>query len=482
MLTVVCAETTAMVLLVSLFAGLAVHNLRRMRMLLDRLRALTENDLTSPVPHMTAYGPVGAMARGIRALCDTRTGPNEAERAAEQQRAQTEIRQAATDRHIRDFTESLAGVMRGLAGTAQHMDIALQGMAISAGRAGDRATSTTETARGSAEELKTVAASTEGLTSRIGEISDAVARATETAQGMSQHATVTENRMAGLAGAADKIGDVARMIGAIARQTNLLALNATIEAARAGNAGKGFAVVASEVKQLARQTADATGDITSQIAAIQAATADAVAAVRQMAAEVRQMQDMAAEIVTAVSQQSDSVRHIAGSIAAVAVATDDAVSAMAEAAEAAEEARFTSSEVWYAAGNVGTETETLVQEFDYFQQFLLDDSINRRTFQRVDCAEAPLVVHLPDDDTAEGFLLDLSRGGLALRVTDPAKIAKLASGTKLRVSLPDGLGDVSMRVVRIEASQIGFVACQTTSTSESMDKAFSYFMTLRKAA
>jgi methyl-accepting chemotaxis protein len=235
------------------------------------------------------------------------------------------------------------------------------------------------------------------------------------------------------------------------------------------------------VKLLARRTAEATGDIAAQIAAIQAATGGAVGAVREMADEVRLMEDMAAAIAAAVNRQGDGVRDIADSIASVSRATDSTVEAMAEAAAAAEEARFTSSEMWYAAGSVGQEADMLGQEFDHFLTMLTDDRSDRRAFYRVPCHDAPVTLHLPEDETASGALVDISRGGLALRSPEGEKIAKLTSGIAIKITLPDGIGEVPMRVVRIDTEQIGLVACQSPTTSEVMDKAVSYFTTMRAA-
>jgi methyl-accepting chemotaxis protein len=96
-------------------------------------------------------------------------------------------------------------------------------------------------------------------------------------------AQATNREIAGLSDSAQKIGEVVKLIRAIAEQTNLLALNATIEAARAGEAGRGFAVVASEVKSLAVQTAKATEEIANHILAVQTSTTGAVEAIRRIA-------------------------------------------------------------------------------------------------------------------------------------------------------------------------------------------------------
>jgi methyl-accepting chemotaxis protein len=131
----------------------------------------------------------------------------------------------------------------------------------------------------------------------------------------------TSGLVNGLSSAAEKIGNIIQLIQAIASQTNLLALNATIEAARAGDAGKGFAIVASEVKNLASQTAQATEQISSQIATIQSATGETVTAISQFDATVREMAEIANAIASAVEQQGAATGEIARNVEQAATGT-----------------------------------------------------------------------------------------------------------------------------------------------------------------
>ena len=121
-----------------------------------------------------------------------------------------------------------------------------------------------------------------------------------------------------MAAVAHEIGKVTELITAIAGQTNLLALNATIEAARAGESGRGFAVVAQEVKALAAQTAGATQEISSKIAAMQSTTSRSVAAIEGISATIRELDRFSALIASAVEQQAGAARQISGDVSAAA--------------------------------------------------------------------------------------------------------------------------------------------------------------------
>ncbi len=173
------------------------------------------------------------------------------------------------------------------------------------------------------ENIQLVSSATQDLDTAANEIAQSVAetaRITNEAQGKAQETNEVINR---LGESSDKIGNIIQVINTIAEQTNLLALNATIEAARAGEAGKGFAVVANEVKELARQTADATQEITTMIQTIQADTKEAVSSVEEITAIVAQVNDLANTIASAAEEQTATVSEISSNVSDAASKVED---------------------------------------------------------------------------------------------------------------------------------------------------------------
>jgi len=156
-----------------------------------------------------------------------------------------------------------------------------------------------------------------------------------------------------------KIGDVAKVISAIAGQTNLLALNATIEAARAGESGKGFAVVAGEVKDLAKETAQATGDIDERIAAIQADSVEAAQALEQISATIAQISEVQERIAAAMSTQADATAGMRHNMTRAAEGTDAIAGRIGAIEDSSHEAAQTAQETRSAAEQLAASARNL---------------------------------------------------------------------------------------------------------------------------
>jgi methyl-accepting chemotaxis protein len=185
----------------------------------------------------------------------------------------------------------------------------------------------------SSSSLSSVASATEEMSATVGDISSNTSKARSISeQAMGQAQTITD-QMQKLGQAAQEIGHVTETITNISAQTNLLALNATIEAARAGTAGKGFAVVANEIKELARQTAEATEDIKARIAGIQSSTGTAISDIEQITNVIRDVGSIVASIAAAIEEQATVTKDVAGNIAQASGGVREANQRVSQTAE-----------------------------------------------------------------------------------------------------------------------------------------------------
>jgi methyl-accepting chemotaxis protein len=186
------------------------------------------------------------------------------------------------------------------------------------------------------QHVQSLASAVAQLGASITEISRNAAESAKVGNQAVVMARQTNDTVGKLGNSSSEIGSVIKIINSIAEQTNLLALNATIEAARAGEAGRGFAVVASEVKELARATAEATGDISEKILGIQDDTTHAVKAIEEISRVAAEIERMQTSIAAAVEQQAVTTNDIDQSIRRVATGTEEIAGSIRDVAAAAE--------------------------------------------------------------------------------------------------------------------------------------------------
>jgi hypothetical protein len=285
-----------------------------------------------------------------------------------------------------------------------------------------------------------VAAAGEELSAAGREIAEQAARSAAAGRRAVDDSEAAASAMATLAGAADAIGEVVRTIAAIAARTNLLALNATIEAARAGEAGRGFAIVAAEVKELSRQTATATQQISQRITGMQHATRGSVAAIRQVGEAVAGIDAASAAVAAAVEQQEATIRQVAERLRATAGETDRVALSMTQVAADGTRVREAASAAQLEATAMASTVEALRGDLTLqlrrgetaatalplamearlrlgskeYAATVLDmsptDALVRLPPEIALPHEARVQLHLPGLGTLEGTLADSSRG------------------------------------------------------------------------
>jgi len=270
--------------------------------------AAAAGDLTRTVP-VTGADPVGRMGEGLgRFLAD-----------------------------LRDRIGAIAGTAGALSNSSEELSAVSQQMGASSEQTAAQAGTVSAAAEQVSQSVQTVAAAVEQMNASVQEISRNAAdgaRIATSAAAVAQHTNAT---IAKLGTSSAEIGQVVKVITSIAQQTNLLALNATIEAARAGEAGKGFAVVANEVKELAKETAKATEEIGDKIAAIQADTGSAVAAIREITDIVSQINDISTAIAAAVEEQTATTAEISRNVSEAARGSSEIAQNVTSVAQSAQD-------------------------------------------------------------------------------------------------------------------------------------------------
>ncbi len=254
-----------------------------------------------------------------------------------------------SNRRAATVSEAAVALGAGLDSLAQAgMNVAIRSDGVS-GRAEDVAVAADRVS----STVQSVASATVQLSTAITEIAESASKATAVARTASDVATLGIAHVSRLATSSEEIGKVVRLITSIAEQTNLLALNATIEAARAGESGKGFAVVAAEVKELARSTAQATGDIARQVDGIMADVAATVKSITEVDGVIAEISHYQATIAAAVEEQSTTTRAIADGVAEAAHASDEIATTITDVATATREAAVLLGKVQESGALVG---------------------------------------------------------------------------------------------------------------------------------
>ena len=337
------------------------------RRMVSAMLRLADGDTAVMVPDTGRRNEIGQIAGAVQVFKDNMIATARLRDEQEANKLAAATAQKATLDELANAFETGAGeVVQAVVSSATALQVTSNAMSATASQATRQASSAGSAAQQASAGVQTVAAASEELAASIDEITRQMARSAKITDRAVADATRTDAIVRVLAQSAQKIGEVVTLITNIASQTNLLALNATIEAARAGDAGKGFAVVASEVKSLANQTTRATEQVSGQIAQIQAATREAVEAIRAIGNTIKEISSISTTIASAVEEQGAATAEIARNVQQTATSTQHVTSNIAGVAQAAGDTGAAATQVLEASSKLSRQADQLSGQVNRF--------------------------------------------------------------------------------------------------------------------
>jgi methyl-accepting chemotaxis protein len=311
-----------------------------------------------------------AKAEADKALAESERLNRLEEEARQREATLAEEAEVAKRAELSALAESLDDTVKRVAYSvgvaASQIAAHAESMKVLAGRTSEEAVAAASASHQASANVQSVSAATEQLTAAIVEIGSQVARAGSMSGKAVEEAGRVSDKVTNLGSATSRIGEVINLISSIAAQTNLLALNATIEAARAGEAGRGFAVVANEVKQLAAQTAKATGDISAQIGAVQAATGEVVGAIEAITGTISEIAGIQSGIAGSIDEQQAATAEIARNAVEASAGATAIASSIDVVRGAADDSGAKARDLHQAAGSLDAEARELKQQVETF--------------------------------------------------------------------------------------------------------------------
>jgi len=331
------------------------------------LTVLAEGRTDVEVKYADRHDEIGMIARTIDIFKTNRIERRqlEADRINAEKSA-NERRKAERDQFVEDFRARIGGIIEQVMRSSDRFEKDAQQLSETAHTTAEMSDQSADASRQASEHVRSAATASNELSQSIVEISKRVQDSNSVAAEAVKQANATDEHMAQLSAAGDRIGNVVKLITSIAEQTNLLALNATIEAARAGDAGRGFAVVAQEVKNLAGQTAKATEEISAHIDNMQRATGESVEAIKAIGQTIERISEITGAISAAVEEQGAATQNIAEGVQAAAGGTLNVAENIGRVAHGASETETTSGQMLQSAKSLSEVSIHLRDEVEKF--------------------------------------------------------------------------------------------------------------------